>query len=80
VFQSKIVNSYIYDKRHCGRLDRVVQTIGNVEIILEHPTKLKAFQNVLKGKEELSIIFRDFQHEDTRSHVAIGFERTSMEL
>jgi len=62
------------------RLNRAVQATGDVRIILEHLTRSRTFQNVQKDKEEMRVLFRDFEHEDTRSHIADGFERISMEL
>ena len=59
VFQSGSTNGHEHDLRHEGRVERAVKAIGDVAIVLAHPTGGRASQKVPRRMEELPTVIMD---------------------
>jgi hypothetical protein len=59
VFESGAISGYEHDLRHEARVERAVQAIGGVAVVLAHAHGSRASQNVRKGTGELPTVFID---------------------
>ena len=75
VFQSGSTNGHEHDLRHEGRVERAVQAIGDVAIVLAHPIGGRASQNVPRGMQELPTVFMDCWSEARAPCIADRHEK-----
>ena len=80
VFESGAISGYEHDLRHEGRVERAVQAIGGVAVVLAHASGSRASQNVRKGTGELPTVFMDSWTEARAPCTADPLERSPTEL
>jgi hypothetical protein len=80
IFQPHAVPSYTQDLRYNGQVERTVQAIGGVALVMEHPARSKVAPNVRRGGEQLPLAFTDVWNEGRMPSAVDRQERSPIEL
>jgi hypothetical protein len=80
IFQPKTVPSYEQDLRYDGQVERAIQAIGGVAIVIEHPTDSRIAGNLRNGREKLPLSFTDMWNEDRMPQDVDRLKRSPTEL
>jgi hypothetical protein len=80
IFQPHAVPSYTEDLRYDGQIERSVQAIGGVALVMEHPIGSKVAPNVRRGREQLPLVFTDVWNKDRMPRAVDRLERSPTKL
>lgn len=72
--------TYINDLRHDGQLERAVQRIGDVIVVMVTPRVSRVAHNVRGSREEVPVVFTDSWREGKMPCDVDRLERTPSEL
>jgi hypothetical protein len=74
------VPSYTQDLRYNGQVERTVQAIGSVALVMEHPAGSKVAPNIRREREQLPLAFTDVWNEDRMPRAMDRLERSPKKL
>jgi hypothetical protein len=80
IFQPKTVPSSGQDLRYDGQVERAVQAIGGVAIVMEHLVGSRIVDNLRNGSKKLPLAFTDMWNEDKMPQDVDRLERSPTEL
>ena len=81
IFDAATVATSRQDVRNGGQVEQYVQAIGGVAIVMEHPTRSKAVENIVCNLGgDLPLAFTDSWNEDIMPQAADTLERSPTEL
>jgi hypothetical protein len=80
MFQPQTVPTYVHDLKHGGQVERGVQVLGDVAIIMHHPHESRVSQNVRRGMNKLPVVFEDKWTDGRMPRAEDRLERSPTEL
>ena len=81
IFDAATMATSRQDLKNGEQMEQFVQAIGGVAIVMEHPTRSRAVENIVRTPQgELPVAFTDSWNEDRMSRSADTLERSPTEL
>ena len=81
VFETTMVPTSGQDLRNSGQVEQSIQAIGDVAIVMEHPTRSRTVENIVRiPGGHLPLAFTDSWNEDRMPRADDTLERSPIEL